>query len=84
MSSVPRRDAVTAGNRSTRDEGLHVYLTIQEAAVRLRCSTKTVRRYVARGQLVGYRVGPTMLRIRTDELDAMVASGAIPSARSVR
>ena len=82
MSGAPRREAVTAGNASTRDEGLRVYLTIQEAAVRLRCSTKTIRRYVAKGQLVGYRVGPTMLRIRTDELDAMVVAGAIPNART--
>ncbi len=28
------------------------YLTIQDAAVRLRCSTKTVRRYIASGKLV--------------------------------
>ncbi|MGI8682297.1 MAG: helix-turn-helix domain-containing protein [Mycobacteriales bacterium] len=58
------------------------YLTIQETAVRLRCSTKTVRRYVASGKLVAYRVGPTMLRIRVTELDAMVASGAVPNART--
>ena len=58
------------------------YLTIQDAAVRLRCSTKTVRRYIASGKLVAYRVGPTMLRIRLTDLDAMVASGAVPNART--
>ena len=58
------------------------YLTIQDAAIRLRCSTKTVRRYVASGKLVAYRVGPTMLRIRLTELDAMVASGAVPNGRT--
>ncbi len=58
------------------------YLTIQDAAIRLRCSTKTVRRYIASGKLVAYRVGPTMLRIRLTDLDAMVASGAVPNART--
>ncbi len=63
-------------------ESNQTYLTIQEAAVRLRCSTKTIRRYVAQGQLTGYRVGPTMLRLRADELDAMVTRGAMPNART--
>ena len=58
------------------------YLTIQETAVRLRCSTKTVRRYVASGKLLAYRVGPTMLRIRLTDVDAMVAAGAVPNART--
>jgi excisionase family DNA binding protein len=58
------------------------YLTIRETAVRLRCSTKTVRRYVASGKLRAYRVGPTMLRIRVTDVDAMVASGAVPNART--
>jgi excisionase family DNA binding protein len=58
------------------------YLTIQETSVRLRCSTKTVRRYVASGKLPAYRVGPTMLRIRVTDVDAMVASGAVPNAKT--
>ena len=76
--------AAQTGTNLTRpvSEPAPVYLTLQEAAHRLRCSTKTVRRYVARGRLVGYRVGPTMLRVRTDELDAMVASGTVPNART--
>ncbi len=52
------------------------YLTIAETAVRLRCSTKTVRRYVASGKLVAYRVGRriagvklgTDIRIDSDDL----------------
>lgn len=63
-------------------ESTQTYLTVQEAAVRLRCSTKTIRRYVATGQLTGYRVGPTMLRLRANELDAMVSRGAMPNART--
>lgn len=58
------------------------YLTIAETAARLRCSTKTVRRFVASGKLPAYRVGPIMLRIRITDVDAMVASGAVPNART--
>jgi excisionase family DNA binding protein len=58
------------------------YLTIKEAAEQLRCSTKTVRRYVANGQLLGYRVGPIMVRIRAADLQAMVAAGAMRNART--
>jgi excisionase family DNA binding protein len=50
--------------------------------MRLRCSTKTVRRYIASGKLLAYRVGPTMLRIRRADVDAMVASGAVPNAKT--
>jgi excisionase family DNA binding protein len=57
-------------------------LTLQEAAERLRCSTKTVRRYVASGRLPAYRVGPTMLRVSAEQLDAMGCRGRCrPSGR---
>ena len=64
--------------RSMRATG---YLTLQEAAERLRCSTKTVRRYVASGRLTAYRVGPTMLRVSAEQLDAMVVAGEVPTVR---
>ena len=57
-------------------------LAIHGAAVRPRCSTKTIRRYVANAQLSGYRFGSTMLRLRVKELDVMVARRAIPNART--
>ena len=66
------------GIRLVRGTG---YLTLQEVAERLRCSTKTVRRYVACGRLKAYRVGPTMLRVSAEQLDAMVVSGEVPTVR---
>ncbi|MGB8652245.1 MAG: helix-turn-helix domain-containing protein [Mycobacteriales bacterium] len=57
------------------------YLILQEAGERLRCSTKTVRRYVASGRLTAYRVGPTMLRVSARQLDAMVVAGEVPTVR---
>lgn len=34
-------------------------------------STRTIRRYVAEGRLVGYRVGPRLIKIDLNELDAL-------------
>jgi excisionase family DNA binding protein len=69
---------VERGMRLARGTG---YLTLQEAAEQLRCSTKTVRRYVACGRLTAYRVGPTMLRVSAEQLDAMVVAGEVPAVR---
>ncbi len=33
---------------------------------------RTLRRYVAAGDLTGYRLGPRLIRIDIDELDAML------------
>ena len=46
------------------------YETIAEAAIRHRVSTKTIRRRIADGYLTGYRFGPTLIRLRPDEMDA--------------
>jgi excisionase family DNA binding protein len=50
------------------DEGL---LTLAQAAARLGCSPRTVRRYVAAGVLRGYRVGPRMLRVTAGDVDSL-------------
>lgn len=35
-------------------------------------TTRTMRRYIASGRLIGYRVGPRLIRIDLDELEAML------------
>jgi excisionase family DNA binding protein len=47
------------------------YVTLGAAAERLGCSQRTVRRMVSRGELHAYRVGQRMLRLDSDELDAL-------------
>lgn len=42
------------------------------AAEHIDCSPKTVRRFIAAGRLTGYRVGPRLLRVDLNELDAML------------
>ena len=44
-------------------------------------STKTVRRWIASGQLAGYRMGPRLLRVDPDDLDRMLT--LIPTARAI-
>jgi excisionase family DNA binding protein len=43
------------------------------AAGALGCSTKTVRRYIAEGRLTGYRMGPRLIRIDLNEIDALLS-----------
>lgn len=46
-------------------------LSIQEAAQRRGVTTKTVRRWIALGLVPAYRVGPKLIRIREDDLEAI-------------
>jgi excisionase family DNA binding protein len=41
-------------------------------------STRTIRRYIARGLLTGYRVGPRLVKIDLDEIDQLARK--IPTA----
>jgi len=47
-------------------------VTMGQAANELVVSERSVRRYLASGLLVGVRVGPRMIRITRDSLDAML------------
>lgn len=54
------------------------FLTVAEAAARIGVNTKTVRRRIADGSLVGYRVGPRLIRLDPAEVDALLRP--IPTA----
>ncbi len=47
-------------------------MSIADAAERLDCTPRTVRRYISTGTLRGYRVGPRLIRVDLNELDAML------------
>lgn len=47
------------------------YISIAQVAERLEVHPATVRRYLARGILRGYRVGPRLLRVRADDVEAL-------------
>ena len=54
--------------------------SIHNAAEYLGVSTKTIRRFIASGELTGYRAGKRIIRVDLDELDAMLRP--IPTAES--
>jgi len=56
------------------------YESVGDAAARAGVSTKTLRRWIASGQLAGYRMGPRLLRVDPDDVDRMLT--LIPSARA--
>ena len=65
---------MNAPSRTSRRQ----YESVADAAARVGVSTKTVRRWIASGQLAGYRVGPRLLRVDPDEFDRMLTP--IPTA----
>jgi len=54
-------------------------VTLTEAASYAGISTKTIRRRIADGSLAGYRMGPRLIRVDLNEVDALLRP--IPSAR---
>ena len=53
-------------------------LTIETAAEMLAVHPRTIRRYVASGDLPAYRIGPRQIRVRTSDVDALLVP--IPTA----
>ena len=47
-------------------------VSLETAASYLEVNPKTVRRLIAVGDLTGYRVGPRLLRVSLDDIDAML------------
>ncbi|MEJ7831856.1 MAG: helix-turn-helix domain-containing protein [Nocardioides sp.] len=48
------------------------WMTLQQAAVYIAISVKTVRRMIARGELPAYICGKRGLRVRRNDLDALM------------
>jgi len=53
-------------------------VTLAAAANHAAVSVKTLRRYIATGRLVGYRMGPRLIRVDLNELDRLLRP--IPAA----
>jgi len=56
--------------------------TLTEAAERLGVCTRTLRRYIAIGRLTGYRLGDTLIRLDSDEVDSLLRPIPAAGARS--
>ena len=70
-TAAPRADA----GRVTRRR----LVSLAVAATYADVSTRTLRRYISHGRLTGYRVGPRLIKVDLNELDAMASP--IPTAR---
>jgi len=46
--------------------------SVTQAAAHVGVTAKTIRAYIERGLLTGYRVGPRLVRIDQAELDALI------------
>ena len=57
-------------------------ITIAEAAQYLGITTKSVRRYIAAGQLTGYRVGSRLIRLDASQVEDLLRP--MPNARTGR
>jgi excisionase family DNA binding protein len=53
-----------------------VWLRIADAAKRAAVSEPTIRRAIAAEKLKAYRVGPRLVRLRAEDVDAWITTGA--------
>lgn len=56
------------------------WLTVPQACAQMQVGQRTLRRWIAEGQLPAYRMGDQLIRIRASDLDVMCRP--IPSARA--
>jgi excisionase family DNA binding protein len=56
------------------------WISLDEAAKRCSVDTTTVRRWIAAGELTGYKVGPKLLRVNAADVDALFI--ALPTVAS--
>jgi excisionase family DNA binding protein len=55
---------------STTTPPARCYSSLEDAAARLGCSPRHVRRMIAAGEIAGYRLGKRLLRVDLAEIDA--------------
>lgn len=60
------------------------FVSLAAAAGYVDVSTRTLRRYISQGRLTGYRVGPRLLKIDLNELEALARPIPTTSDGSVR
>jgi excisionase family DNA binding protein len=58
---------------------VHRYAPLPQAADYAACSPRTIRRMIAAGLLTGYRLGPRLVRVDLNEVDALLHP--IPTTR---
>jgi excisionase family DNA binding protein len=59
-------------NRQDGQEQQPRWVSLETAAEHLDCHTRTLRRMVARGEVTGVRLGPRLLRVDLNEIEAQL------------
>lgn len=64
----------TEGFRMPKNTGIsdRRLVTLVEAASLTGCNPRTIRRRIADGTITGYRMGPRLVRVDANELDALL------------
>ncbi len=60
-------------DRSTQTRPSRRLAPLPAAAAYARCHPRTIRRRIADGTLTGYRMGPRLIRVDLNELDAILS-----------
>lgn len=71
MRRTPASATQTVAARTAGRPAGRTRITISQAAESYSVSTRTIRRWIAAGILTGYRVGPTLIRLDADEVEAL-------------
>lgn len=59
-------------NKKTTLDSRRTYESLADAAARTGVSVRTLRRRISEGRLAAYRCGPRLLRVDTEEVDALM------------
>ena len=72
---MPRHKVGVSNHKRSHMASAERLVKIGQAADVLLVSERTVRRYIAAGHLTGVRVGPRLIRVTRESLDAMMTAG---------
>lgn len=74
MTHIPSRKELTMSTDSERR-----WERISEVAARYNLSTQTIRRRIADGTFLAYRLGPTSIRLDSTQVDRAMRPVLLPS-----
>lgn len=76
------RSRLAAAPANDAGDGVPLFMTVADAAVRFGVSRKTLHRRLAEGRLTAHRLGPRIIRLAVAELDHVFRNGPPGSRRA--
>lgn len=68
IGSAPAKPVIPPQNTTLRRN----LISVSQAAEYLGVNSKTLRSYISQGKLTGYRMGPRLIRVDANEVDALM------------